>query len=106
MIHDVEELHNLLKFIASFLFTHKFITLYSNGAVLGNISNQSPAEKGGLQQYDVVIALDEQKVENVVQFCKYLYEKKKLRDTIKVTVYRNGEKLTKNVKLTDQTRAA
>ncbi|WP_229188713.1 PDZ domain-containing protein, partial [Bacillus cereus] len=29
-----------------------------------------------------------------------------LGDTIKVTVYRNGEKLTKNVKLTDQTRAA
>ncbi len=78
----------------------------SNGAVLGNISNQSPAEKGGLQQYDVVIALDEQKIENVVQFCKYLYEKKKLGDTIKVTVYRNGEKITKTVKLMEQTRTA
>lgn len=78
----------------------------SNGAVLGNISNQSPAEKGGLQQYDVVIALDEQKIENVVQFRKYLYEKKKLGDTIKVTVYRNGEKLTKTVKLMEQTRTA
>ncbi|WP_033669804.1 S1C family serine protease [Bacillus cereus] len=78
----------------------------TNGSVLGNISNQSPAEKDGLKQYDVVIALDEQKIENVVQFRKYLYEKKKLGDTIKVTVYRNGEKLTKNVKLTDQTRAA
>ncbi|PRS99019.1 serine protease [Bacillus thuringiensis] len=78
----------------------------TSGAMLGNISSQSPAEKGGLQQYDVVIALDEQKIENVVQFRKYLYEKKKFGDTIKVTVYRNGEKLTKNVKLTDQTRAA
>ncbi|EOO56379.1 hypothetical protein ICM_05702 [Bacillus cereus BAG1X2-3] len=78
----------------------------TSGAMLGNISSQSPAEKGGLQQYDVVIALDEQKIENIVQFRKYLYEKKKLGDTIKVTVYRNGEKLTKNVKLTDQTRAA
>ncbi|WP_040963192.1 S1C family serine protease [Bacillus mycoides] len=74
----------------------------SNGAVLGNISNQSPAEKGGLQQHDVVIALDEQKIENVVQFRKYLYEKKKSGDTIKVTVYRNGEKITKMVKLTEQ----
>ncbi|OJD55263.1 hypothetical protein BAU23_26940 [Bacillus nitratireducens] len=59
-----------------------------------------------LQQYDVVIALDEQKIENVVQFRKYLYEKKKLGDTIKVTVYRNGEKLTKTVKLMEQTRTA
>ncbi len=74
----------------------------SNGAVLGNISNQSPAEKGGLQQHDVVIALDEQKIENVVQFRKYLYEKKKSGDTIKVTVYRKGEKITKMVKLTEQ----
>ncbi len=71
------------------------------GAVLGNISNQSPAEKGGLQQYDVIIALDEQRIENVTQFRKYLYEKKKLGDTIKVTVYRNGEKIIKTVKLTD-----
>ncbi|TKI79506.1 S1C family serine protease, partial [Bacillus mycoides] len=74
----------------------------TNGVVLGNISNQSPAEKGGLQQHDVVSALDEQQIENVVQFRKYLYEKKKSGDTIKVTVYRNGEKITKMVKLTDQ----
>ncbi|EJP84425.1 protease HhoA [Bacillus cereus VD142] len=73
-----------------------------NGVVLGSVSNQSPAEKGGLQQHDVVIALDEQKIENVVQFRKYLYEKKKSGDTIKVTVYRNGEKITKMVKLTEQ----
>ncbi|EOP91857.1 hypothetical protein IGM_01917 [Bacillus cereus HuB4-4] len=77
-----------------------------NGAVLGNISNQSPAEIGGLQQYDVVTALDEQVIGNVIQFRKYLYEKKKVGDIIKVTVYRNGEKLTKTVKLTNQTRAA
>ncbi|EJP84949.1 hypothetical protein IC3_04771 [Bacillus cereus VD142] len=70
---------------------------------MGNISNQSPSEKGGLQQYDVVVALDGQKIENVAQFRKYLYEKKKLEDTITVTVYRNGEKITKTVKLTDQT---
>lgn len=59
----------------------------SNGAVLGNISNQSPAEKDGLQQYDVVIALNEQKIENIAQFRKYLYKKKKMGDTIKVMVY-------------------
>ncbi|PFA91057.1 S1C family serine protease [Bacillus cereus] len=75
----------------------------TNGAVLGNISNQSPAEKGGLQQYDVVIALDEEQIENTAQFRKYLYGKKKLGGTIKVTIYRNGEKLMKTVNLTDQT---
>lgn len=77
----------------------------TNGAVLGNISDQSPAQIGGLQRYDIVIVLDEQKIENVTQFRKYLYEKKKLGEPMKVTVYRNGEKVIKTVKLTDQTRA-
>ena len=73
----------------------------TNGVVLGKIYPISPAEKAGLEQYDIVVSLDDQKVENSLQFRKYLYEKKKLGDTIKVTVYRNGEKLTKNVELTD-----
>ncbi len=53
------------------------------------------SKKGDLQQYEVGVALDELQIENTVQFRKYLYEKKKLGDTIKVTIYRNGEKLKK-----------
>lgn len=49
----------------------------TNGVVLGKIYSISPAEKPGLEQYDIVVALDNQKVENALQFRKYLYEKKK-----------------------------
>ena len=49
----------------------------TNGVVLGKIYPISPAEKAGLEQYDIVVALDNQKVENSLQFRKYLYEKKK-----------------------------
>ena len=49
----------------------------TNGVVLGKIYPISPAEKAGLEQYDIVVALDNQKVENALQFRKYLYEKKK-----------------------------
>ena len=77
----------------------------TSGVVLGKVYPISPAEKAGLQQYDVVVALDGQKVENALQFRKYLYEKKKVGDKIEVTFYRNGEKMTKTATLADNSPA-
>ncbi|MED2217104.1 PDZ domain-containing protein, partial [Bacillus thuringiensis] len=54
-----------------------------------------------LQQYDFVVALDGQKIENAIQFRKYLYEKKKVGDKVRITFYRNGEKVIKTVTLGD-----
>ncbi|WP_020061944.1 S1C family serine protease [Bacillus sp. 123MFChir2] len=69
------------------------------GVLLAQVEPASPAEKAGLQKYDVVVGFDDQKVENAVQFRKYLYEKKKVGDKIEVTAYRNGEKIKKTVTL-------
>ncbi|MES5956033.1 trypsin-like peptidase domain-containing protein [Bacillus fungorum] len=73
----------------------------TNGVVLGKIYPISPAEKAGLEQYDIVVALDGQKVENSLQFRKYLYEKKKVGEKVEVTFYRNGQKMTKTATLAD-----
>ncbi|WP_439873768.1 S1C family serine protease [Bacillus mycoides] len=73
----------------------------TNGVVLGKIYPISPAEKAGLEQYDIVVALDNQKVENSLQFRKYLYEKKKVGEKVEVTFYRNGQKMTKTATLAD-----
>jgi len=73
----------------------------TNGVVLGKIYPVSPAEKAGLEQYDIVVALDDQKVENSLQFRKYLYEKKKVGEKVEVTFYRNGQKMTKTATLAD-----
>ncbi|KFN04556.1 PDZ domain-containing protein [Bacillus clarus] len=73
----------------------------TNGVVLGKIYPISPAEKAGLAQYDIVVALDGQKIENSLQFRKYLYEKKKVGEKVEVTFYRNGEKMTKTATLAD-----
>lgn len=72
-----------------------------SGVILRGIHLISPAEKAGLQQYDFVVALDSQKIENALQFRKYLYEKKKVGDKVKITFYRNGEKITKTAILGD-----
>lgn len=73
----------------------------TNGVVLGKIYPVSPAEKAGLEQYDIVVSLDDQKVENSLQFRKYLYEKKKVGEKVEVTFYRNGQKMTKTATLAD-----
>ncbi|WP_242223743.1 S1C family serine protease [Bacillus cereus group sp. BfR-BA-01380] len=72
------------------------------GVLLAQVEPGSPAEKAGLQKYDVVVGFDDQKIENAVQFRKYLYEKKKVGDKIEVTAYRNGEKIKKTVTLADK----
>ncbi|MED2777905.1 trypsin-like peptidase domain-containing protein [Bacillus thuringiensis] len=73
----------------------------ANGVVLRKIYSISPAEKAGLQQYDLIVALDGQKIKNALQFRKYLYEKKKAGDKVEITFYRNGEKMTKTATLGD-----
>ncbi|QEL82824.1 PDZ domain-containing protein (plasmid) [Bacillus sp. JAS24-2] len=95
---DIVSLDNLLGYSFNQLNLPKDIT---NGVVLREIYPISPAEKAGLQQYDIVVALDGQKTENALQFRKYLYEKKKVGDKIKITFYRNGEKIIRTATLGD-----
>ncbi|OUB21848.1 serine protease, partial [Bacillus thuringiensis serovar yunnanensis] len=72
-----------------------------SGVILDDISANSPAQKAGLEQNDIVIALDDQKVENPIQFRKYLYDKKQVGDKIKITFYRNGNKMIKTTTLAE-----
>ncbi|MBO9129061.1 trypsin-like peptidase domain-containing protein [Bacillus sp. 165] len=69
------------------------------GVVILGVTPTSPAAKAGLQEMDVVVELDGQKIENSLQFRKYLYEKKKIGDDISVTYYRSGKKMEKSLKL-------
>ncbi|AMR88633.1 MULTISPECIES: S1C family serine protease [Bacillus cereus group] len=71
----------------------------TNGVLIRKLNPASSAEKAGLQLYDAIVALDKQKIENSLQLRKYLYEKKKVGDNLTITFYRNGEKITKTVKL-------
>lgn len=71
----------------------------TDGVIILQTTANSPAAKAGLQQYDVVIALDGQEVKDSVQFRKYLYEKKKIGDEMKVSFYRDGQKYEETIKL-------
>ncbi|MEB3103203.1 S1C family serine protease [Ferviditalea candida] len=51
-----------------------------------------PSKSAGLRHSDVIVALDDQTVNNTVDLRKYLYENKRVGDKGKVTFYRNGER--------------
>lgn len=76
----------------------------TDGVMIESVVANSPAAKAGLKELDVIVELDGEKVTNVVELRKHLYNKKKVGDTMKVKYYRDGKKQDAEVKLTDETR--
>lgn len=72
--------------------TLKLPSSITKGAVITHIDPNTPAEKVGLKQLDVIVALDDKQVEDVISIREYLYSHKKVGDKLKVTYYRNGSK--------------
>jgi serine protease Do len=71
----------------------------TEGAAVIQVVPMSPAAQAGLKQFDVIVALDDYKIRNVLDLRKYLYTKKSIGDEMKVAFYRDGEKRTVTMKL-------
>lgn len=69
----------------------------TGGVLVADVTANSPAGKAGLQRYDLIVGLDDQNIENSVEFRKYLYDKKKVGDKIVVSYYRDGQKQQKTI---------
>ena len=67
------------------------------GVVIRYVENGAPAAQAGLEKYDVITKLNGEEVKDVAAVRKYLFEKTKIGDTVKVTYYRNGKEQTTNV---------
>lgn len=61
-----------------------------------------PAKEAGFKLNDIITQLDKQPIDSTRELRKYLYERKKIGDTLEVSYYRNGELLTATLKLTDK----
>lgn len=75
----------------------------TEGIVISSIVKGSSAEKAGLEQYDVIVEIDGQKVGNSIELRKHLYNKKNVGDKLKVKAYRAGEIIEKELILTNST---
>lgn len=70
----------------------------TNGVVIAKVQSNTPAEKAGLKQYDVITKIDDTDVSSGVQLQSQLY-KHSVGDTVSLTYYRDGKKKTADVQL-------
>ena len=72
----------------------------TSGVAITGVQAGSPADKAGIQEFDVIIEMDGETVNDVVELRQYLYNEKKIGEKIKLTFYRDGKKQTAEVALT------
>ncbi|MGP7818849.1 S1C family serine protease [Niallia sp. 01092] len=71
------------------------------GVAIKGVSPNSPAQKAGLKELDVIVQLDGEKMPDLIELRKHLYTKKKIGDTLQIKFYRNGKLQTTEVKLSE-----
>ncbi len=74
----------------------------TDGVAILEVVANTPAAKVGLQELDVIVEFDGEKISSVIELRKHLYNKKKIGDELEVTFYRNGEKQTVTLRLSDE----
>lgn len=67
------------------------------GVVVRSVESGTPAAKAGLEKYDVITKLNDTEVKDVAAVRKFLFEKAKIGDTVKVTYYRGGQEKTTEI---------
>ena len=67
------------------------------GVVVRLVESGTPAAKAGLEKYDVITKLNDTEVKDVAAVRKFLFEKAKIGDTVKVTYYRGGKEKTTEI---------
>lgn len=72
------------------------------GIILERVEPMSAADRAGLEQYDVIVKLDDKEVKDTHDLRKFLYTEKSIGDELEVTYYRDGKKNTTTLKLVKQ----
>lgn len=73
----------------------------TTGVVVDEVIENSPAAKAGMKQYDVIVEMDGEKIENMLELRQHLYTEKEVGDSMSVKVYRQGELVEITLELTD-----
>lgn len=74
-----------------------------DGVVVNEVLQGSPADKAGLERYDVIVEMDGEPIESMVDLRKHLYNEKEVGDKMTMKVYREGESIDVEMTLeTDQ----
>lgn len=72
------------------------------GVAIRQVVPGSPAAEAGLQELDVIVGLDGEKINNVIDLRKHLYQEKKIGDKMKIKFYRDGKAKETTLTLTGE----
>ncbi|MEH7375957.1 MULTISPECIES: S1C family serine protease [Neobacillus] len=73
------------------------------GVALRQVVPNSPAAQAGLQELDVIVEMDGQKINDVIDLRKHLYEKKKIGEQLEIKYYREGKLKQTTLRLAAET---
>lgn len=75
----------------------------TTGVVVSEVVQGSAADKAGIEQYDVIVEMDGQKIENSIDLRQHLYNETNIGDTLSLKVYRQGKIVDLKLTLTEGT---
>ncbi|RHW36137.1 PDZ domain-containing protein [Lysinibacillus yapensis] len=75
----------------------------TTGVVVTQVAQGSPAHKAGMEQYDVIVEMGGQKIENSIDLRHYLYNETDIGDSLPIKVYRQGKLVELTMTLTEGT---
>ncbi|QED49919.1 S1C family serine protease [Cytobacillus dafuensis] len=73
------------------------------GVALRRVVPNGPAAQAGLKELDVIVEMDGEKIYDVVDLRKLLYNKKKIGDQLEIKYYRGGKIHKTTMKLSEET---
>lgn len=74
----------------------------TDGIVVANVEQGSPADQAGLQQFDVLTKINGEKLTSFLDLRKYLYSEVDVDQKVKMEYYHEGKKQTAEVKLAER----
>ncbi|WAA10883.1 S1C family serine protease [Fervidibacillus albus] len=83
------QLYNVSE-IAQF-YRQNLVGSLETGVFITGVENGSPADVAGLQENDVIVAIDDEEIETATDLRKYLYQYVEPGEKITLTIYRDGQ---------------
>ncbi|NLY78665.1 MAG: PDZ domain-containing protein, partial [Lysinibacillus sp.] len=74
------------------------------GVVVTEVVPGSPADRAGVEQYDVIVEMNGEKIENSIDLRQHLYNKTEIGDILNMKVYRSGKIVEIQLKLSESTQ--
>lgn len=73
------------------------------GVMIESVVPNSPADRAGLQELDVIVEMDGEKITDVISLRKHLYNEKQIGDKMTVKFYREGKLEEASLELAGET---